>query len=124
VNLAKKQRETLEKIRTVAPLIGIDPAWAAAVAMTESSLGMKQLSPTGCKGVFHMSMIAMRDLHQLMQLSDDDFADIACGMLFLRLLLKRWKTVEEATARFCDPKDREFYVDRVREYTMVFRDHP
>jgi len=120
MNLTVKQKETIEKIKTVASLIGIDPAWATAVAMVESSLGEHQLSPTGCKGVFQMSMIAMKDLHQLMQQEDDDFADIACGMLFLRLLLKRWKTIEKATAHFCDPADRDFYVDKVKEYMKVF----
>ncbi len=121
MNLTAKQQETLNKIKVVAPLIGIDPAWAIAVAMVESSLGVKQLSPTGCKGVFQMSLIAMKDLHQLMQADDDDFADIACGMLFLRLLLKRWKTIDEATAHFCDPNDRGFYVDRVKTYMETFK---
>ena len=121
--LTTKQRDTLHKIRTVAPLLGIDPAWAAAVAMVESSLGERQLSPTGCKGVFQMSSIAMRELHRIMQKSDDDFADIACGLVFLRVLLKRWKTIEEATARFCDPKDRDFYLERVKRYMNSFRDH-
>jgi hypothetical protein len=120
MNLTVKQKETIEKIKTVAPLIDIDPAWACAVAMVESSLGEHQLSPTGCKGVFQMSMIAMKDLHQLMQQEDDDFVDIACGMLFLRLLLKRWGSIKDATAHFCDPNDRDFYVDKVNEYMKVF----
>ena len=119
MNLIEKQLSTLAKIKTVAPLVGIDPAWAAAVAMVESSLGTNQLSPTGCKGVFQMSMIAMKDLYQMMQATDDDFADIACGMVFLHLLLKRWKTIEEATAHFCDPNDRGFYVDKVKGYMIA-----
>ena len=121
MNLTSKQQETIHTIYRVAPLLGIDPAWAAAVAMTESSLGMNQISPTGCKGVFQMSMMAMKDLWQEMQLSDDDLIDICCGMLFLRLLLKRFKTVEEATGHFCDPKDRDFYIDRVKTYMDIFK---
>ncbi len=121
MNLTIKQRDTLDKIKTVAPMIGIDPTWAIAVAMVESSLGVKQLSPTGCKGVFQMSSIAMKDLHQLMQADDDDFADIACGMIFLRLLLKRWKTIEEATTHFCDPKVKERYLFGVKSYMEVFK---
>ena len=121
MNLTVKQFTTVKKINTVAELIGIDPAWACAVAMIESSLGEHQLSPTGCKGVFQMSMIAMKDLHILMQQEDDDSVDIACGMLFLRLLLKRWGSIEDATAHFCDPNDRDFYIDKVKEYMKVFK---
>ena len=118
MNLDARQLETLAKIRVIAKVLDVDPDWAAAVAMTESALGNHQLSPTGAKGVFQMTSIAMRDLLTGMERLDDDLADIACGILFLRLLLKRWKTEEEATAHFCDPKDRGFYLDRVRKYKV------
>jgi hypothetical protein len=88
--------------------------------MVESSLGMVQLSRTGCKGVFQMSTIAMKDLLQEMEKQDDDMIDILCGLLFLRLLLKRWKTHEEATAHFCDPNDRSFYLGKVTQYMRIF----
>jgi len=47
MNLNDEQKDTLEKIDRIAMALGVDPSWAAAVAMTESSLGMKQKSPTG-----------------------------------------------------------------------------
>ena len=54
----------LDKIKAFAPQLGVDPSWAAAIAMTESSLGINQLSPTGARGVFQMTSIAMKDLLQ------------------------------------------------------------
>ena len=115
-NLTEKQIETKVKIEFFARLFGIDPKWAVAVAMTESSLGRFQKSPTGCSGVFQMSGIAMKDLLLSMRDIDDDMVDIVCGIAFLRLLSKRWKTVEEATKHYCDPADRPFYIDRVKQY--------
>lgn len=116
MNLNAKQIETLVKIRIVAKALGIDPDWAAAVAMTESALGLHQLSKTGAKGVFQMTTIAMKDLLQEMEKKDDDMIDIACGVLFLRLLFRRHKSIDAATAKYCDPKDRGFYLERVAEY--------
>ena len=116
IELTKKQIEVKEGIEFFAKIFGIDPKWAIAVAMTESSLGTKQVSPTGCSGVFQMSTIAMKDLLVTMKLIDDELVDIACGIAFLRLLLKRWKSIEEATKHFCDPKDRDFYIDRVKHF--------
>ena len=120
MNLIHRQTETKDKITKLANAIGVDPIWAISIAMVESSLGIKQVSPTGCKGVFQMSSIAMKDLLQEMAKSDDDIIDIVCGLAFLYLLLKRHKTIEEATAHFCDPKDRDFYIDRVKAYMKVF----
>lgn len=120
-SLLEKQTETKRKIREIAPFFGLDPLWPIAVAMTESSLGMNQKSPTGCRGVFQMSGIAMKDLLQEMEKADDDLIDIACGMAFLYLLLKRHLSIEAATAKFCDPRDRDFYVQRVMDYMRTFR---
>lgn len=114
--LTEKQTETKVKIEFFAKLFGIDPKWAVAVGRVESSLGIAQKSPTGCSGVFQMSTIAMKDLLLSMRDIDDDLVDIVCGLAFLRLLLKRWKTIEKATAHFCDPNDRSFYIDRVKRY--------
>jgi membrane-bound lytic murein transglycosylase MltF len=116
VKLSQKQSDVKGKIETFAKLFGIDPLWASAIAMVESSLGEKQVSPTGCLGVFQISLVAMRDLLQDMRRSDDDLIDIACGVAFLHLLLRRWKTIDEATNHFCDPDDRDFYLDHVRSY--------
>jgi membrane-bound lytic murein transglycosylase MltF len=116
MELTTKQIEMKTKIDLFAKMFGIDPAWAVAVAMTESSLGKQQLSPTGCRGVFQMSSIAMKDLLLSMSELDDDLVDIVCGIAFLRLLLKRHGTVEAATKRFCDPADKGFYWDRVQAY--------
>ena len=109
------QIQTVYQIDKISQLIGIDPAWACAVASVESSYGLKQKSPTGARGVFQMTGIAMKDLLQEMEKHDDDLIDICCGILFLRLLLKRHGTIEKATAKFCDPKDRPWYVPKVME---------
>lgn len=116
LKLLPNQIQVMEKIRIAAQAVSIDPVWAAAVALKESSLGINQLSPTGCKGVFQMSTIAMKDLLLEMEKRDDDLIDIYCGVLFLRLLLKRHKTIPKATARFCDPADRATYVPDVLRF--------
>lgn len=120
MELNKRQLETKEKIIKIAEAIGLNPSWALAVAMTESSLGEKQKSPTGCRGVFQMSSIAMKDLLLEMEKADDDIIDIACGLAFLHLLLKRHKNFDNATAHFCDPKDKWFYIERMRNFMREF----
>jgi len=120
MQLLPKQTEVKGLVEAFAKLQRIDPAWAVSVAMVESSLGMYQKSPTGCRGVFQMSSIAMKDLLQEMEKANDEIIDISCGGAFLHLLLERHKTIEAATTKFCDPKDRDFYVSRVLEYMKVF----
>ena len=88
MKLNQRQLETKEKIIKIAEAIGLNPSWALAIAMTESSLGEKQKSPTGCRGVFQMSSIAMKDLLIEMEKADDDIIDIACGLAFLHLLFQ------------------------------------
>lgn len=122
MTISDKQVDIKKKIRSIAPFFGLDPLWPIAVAMVESSLGLNQKSPTGCRGVFQMSGIAMKDLLQEMEKRDDDLIDIAVGVAFLYLLKKRWGTIEAATEHFCDPKDREFYLERVRQYMRAFRE--
>jgi len=121
MNLLTSQLETKNKIEAVAQAMGVNPAWAVSIAMVESSLGINQRSPTGCKGVFQMSSIAMKDLLQEMEKRNDDFIDIACGIAFLHLLFKRHKSIEGATAHFCDPADRGFYTDKVLNYIKAFK---
>jgi len=120
MDLNKKQQETKEKIEQLAEIFGIDPNWALGIAMVESSLGLHQKSPTGCRGVFQMSGIAMKDLLYSMEAIDDDLIDIACGISFLWLLLKRWGTEEKATAHYCDPNDLDFYLDRMNKFKAEF----
>ncbi len=115
IELTQKQLETKDRVQYFAKLFGIDPLWASAVAMVESSLGSKQ-----CKGVFTMSSAAMRDLLDSMPVVDDELTDIACGVALLRLLLKRHGSIEEATSHFCNPKDRTLYLQRVEEYMRAF----
>ena len=121
MGLDQKQLETKAKIIKIATAMGIDPLFAVAVAMTESSLGLNQKSPTGCVGVFQMSSIAMKDLLQEMKNNNDDIIDIACGLAFLHLLLKRHQTIDSAVSHFCDPKDRDFYIERVKYYMDAFK---
>ena len=120
MNLNSRQIECRHEIARIAKAMGVDPVWATAVAMVESSLGEAQVSQTGCVGVFQMSSIAMKDLHQEMAKQDDDVADIACGLAFLHLLLKRHGSIEKATEKFCSPADVSFYVPRVKSYMEVF----
>jgi len=120
MELNQRQLETKEKIIKIAEAIGLNPSWALAIAMTESSLGEKQKSPTGCRGVFQMSSIAMKDLLIEMEKADDDIIDIACGLAFLHLLLKRHKSFDNATAHFCDPNDKWFYIERMRDFMREF----
>lgn len=119
--LNSRQIERKRMIAEIARLFGVDPDWAVAVAMVESSLGEHQKSPTGCLGVFQMSSIAMKDLLQSMESKDDDLVDMVCGVAFLRLLLKRWKWIDEATLHFCDPNDRDFYLHRVKRFMQELR---
>jgi hypothetical protein len=116
MDLNDKQKANKDLIEKIAQIAGIGPAWAVAVAMTESSLGLNQKSPTGCKGVFQMSGIAMKDLLQAMESNQDDVIDILCGVAFLYLLFKRHGSIEAATLKFCDPADRNFYLDRVKAF--------
>ncbi len=120
ITLNDKQKDRKAKIDAIAVIIGLDLPWPEAVAMVESSLGLFQLSPTGCKGVFQMSMIAMKDLWLEMQKTDDDWGDILCGVAFLYLLEKRWKTPEEATKHFCDPADIPTYIPKMLTYMKEF----
>jgi hypothetical protein len=115
-NLNEKQLDIKSKIEFISSFFNIDKKWAVAVAMTESTLGLHQKSKTNCRGVFQMSTIAMKDLLLTMEAIDDDLVDIVCGVAFLRLLLRRWKTIDEATNHFCDPNDRDFYLGRVKRY--------
>ena len=118
MELNQKQIEIKKKIESLVEILEIDINWALSVAMVESSLGLHMKSPTGCRGVFHMSGIAMRDL--LYEMERDPIIGIVCGMAFMRLLLKRWKTMGKATIHFCDPADRDFYLDRVANYMSEF----
>jgi len=120
VDLNQKQRETKDLIEKVAPIFGLDPSWPLAMAMTESSLGIKQLSPTGCRGVFQMSSIAMKDLLREMTKADSDIVDVVCGIAFLYILLKRHGSIVAATSHFCDPNDIPFYLKRVKSYMKDF----
>lgn len=113
MQLTDKQKDIIYKIKQVADVVGINAKWLCAVSFVESSLGINQKSPTGCRGAFQMSGIAMKDLLIEMEKNDDDWVDILCGVAFLLLLLRRHHTIKEATAHFCDPNDRGFYIDRV-----------
>lgn len=116
MSLNPNQEKVKQAIENFASLLDVDPNWACAIAMVESSLGENRISRTNCRGVFQMSSIAMEDLRQQMGLPDDDLIGIVCGLLFLRLLYQRWGTLDEATNHFCDPNDRGFYLNRVLGY--------
>lgn len=102
------------KIETMAELLGVDPLWARAICFVESSDGKQQCSPTGAKGAFQLTSIAMKDLLQEMEKKNSDVVDVIVGVLFLYQLYNRHKTIEKATEHYCDPKDRDFYIKRVK----------
>jgi hypothetical protein len=114
--LTFRQKDTRDKIFKVASAVGVDPEWALAIAKIESNWGEAQLSPTGAKGVFQLTTIALKDLLQAMERKDDDIGDILCGIAFLHLLYKRWGNIHDATEHFCDPKDRGFYTPKMWDY--------
>jgi hypothetical protein len=104
------------RIILVARLLGVDPNWCLAVAQVESAMGKHQLSPTGAKGIFQMTSIAMKDLLLEMENKHSywkEWIDICNGILFLGLLKIRWKTKKDATNHYCDPNDRSFYWPKV-----------
>ena len=120
MKLNAKQIEIREKIAAIAKIAGIDPIWAQAEGMVESSLGVNLRSPTGCRGVFGMSTVAMKDLWLEMGPEGNEIIGILAGIAFLLLLRERWKTIEEATNHFCDPNDRSFYWPKVEKYMKEF----
>ena len=121
MELSAKQQDVRDKIRKIAEFFNLDPDWLLGIAMTESALGEHQKSPTGARGVFQMTSIAMKDLLQEMEKSNSDLIDIACGAAFLYLLKSRWVSEEDATSHFCDPADRHFYIDRTMKYKSEFK---
>jgi hypothetical protein len=121
MNLAAVQTANKDTIEAISAIVGIDPDWAVAIALVESSLGLNQMSTTGCRGVFQMSSIAMKDLLLSMDNKDDDMIDILCGIAFLWLLYKRHGSIEAATNKYCDPADRGFYWNRVNGYMEQFK---
>ena len=121
MKLNQKQKQVKELIDEVSTLFGIDPDWANAIAFVESSLGLHQLSPTKCRGVFQMSSIAMKDLLLEMENADGDLIDIVCGIAFMAVLFRRHKSISVATFKYCDPNDRHFYWDKVSKYMREFK---
>jgi membrane-bound lytic murein transglycosylase MltF len=120
MELNQKQKYVKALIEKVSDAVDLSPIWPLAIAMTESSLGLNQKSGTGARGVFQMTSIAMKDLLLEMEKQNDDVIDVLCGIAFLYLLMKRWGTFHEATKRFCDPADRDFYWKRVKSYMEEF----
>jgi len=116
--LNQEQQVNKETIEKIADIVGIDPKWALAVSMTESSLGLHRISPTGAKGLFQMTSIAMKDL--LLEMENDNMVGTLCGIAFLWLLYKRHHSVEDATLKYCDPNDRHFYWKRVEKFVEEF----
>jgi len=114
--LNEKQLDVKNMIERASIALDIDPTWAISIAMVESSLGMNQKSKTGARGIFQMTNIAMKDLLQEMEKSDNEIIDVLCGLLFLKLLLNRWHTIEDATTHFCDPVEKQKYWLRVEGY--------
>ena len=103
-----------EKIVAAAKIVGLDPSWPLAIAEVESSMGANQLSPTGARGIFQMTSIAMAELLRIMVRKDDEWADILCGIAYLNALKNQWGSEESATIHYCDPKVRDAYSKKVK----------
>lgn len=116
MELNQKQKEVEDLIEKISNAIDLSPLLTLSIAMTESSMGLNQKSGTGAKGVFQMTSIAMKDLLQEMEKQDDEIIDVLCGIAFIYLLMKRWGTWKGVVDHFCDPKDRDFYWNRVNGY--------
>jgi len=105
---------TENKIKLFSAIFSLDPVLSLSVAHVESSMGKNQLSPTGAKGVFQMTTIAMKDLLNEMEKHDDDLIDISAGCAFLRTLKRRWGMPENIVKHYCDPKEQEKYWKKVQ----------
>lgn len=119
--MLQRQHKIEKQIREIAKLFNLDPDWPCAIALVESSLGENQKSPTGSKGVFQMTSIAMKDLLQEMAKKDDDLIDIVCGVAFLSVLYKRYGSWMTATSHFCAPKDIGFYTVKVKKLMEEYK---
>lgn len=115
------QEEVKETIYKIAKLVGVDPAIALAVSEVESSHGTHLRSPTGAKGVFQMTSIAMQDLLQVMATPGKEIIGICCGVCFLKLLKDRHKDETQALRKYCDPNDRHWYPAKVLRLAEGYR---
>lgn len=118
--MTEQQEKIALKVVEIANFFGIDPAWLLALCETESSMGINNLSPTGAKGPFGMTSIAMKDLHQ--EMVRKPLIGIACGAAFASVLYDRWETIPRATEHFCNPADRAFYGNRVAAAMDRYKD--
>jgi membrane-bound lytic murein transglycosylase MltF len=124
MNLSQQQLKIKSLIEQVTLSIGDNPILSVAVALVESSLGLQLKSPTGAKGVFQLTSIAMKDLHQEMDKKGNEVIGVLCGLAFIHLLIKRHKTVEEVIHHYCDPKDYDFYIQQIKAYMKELSDDP
>jgi membrane-bound lytic murein transglycosylase MltF len=115
MKLSQQQLKIKSLIDQITLAIGDDPILSVAVALVESSLGLQLKSPTGAKGVFQLTSIAMKDLFQEMDKKGNEAIGILCGLAFIHLLLKRHKTISEVILHYCDPNDYEFYLQRIKD---------
>jgi len=116
MKLSQQQLEIKSLIEQTTLAIGDDPILSVAVALVESSLGLQLKSPTGAKGVFQLTSIAMKDLLQEMDKKGNEIIGILCGLAFIHLLIKRHGTVEEVVRHYCNPDDYDFYIMRIKNY--------
>lgn len=115
------QDEIKKSIYAIAKIVGVDPAIALAVSEVESNHGVHLRSPTGAKGVMQMTSIAMKDLLNVMDTPGKEIIGICCGVCFLKLLKDRHKTDIKALEKYCDPKDRSWYPEKVLKLAESYR---
>jgi len=87
---------------------------AVAICDVESAMGKYILSPTGARGAFQLTSIAMRDMLQAMGERRYERTAILCGIAFLCLLQDRWQPADVIVKHYCDPAERDAYWAKVQ----------
>jgi hypothetical protein len=115
MSLTQKQTEIFNLCKDHAIWLGIDPSWALAIADQESTFGLNLISPTGARGIYQDTTIAMKDILEFIGHDNEAAykASIAVGQSELLVLLTRWHDIEIATSHYCDPKVKAQYVASV-----------
>lgn len=104
-----------EKIRAICKIVEFPEDLAVAIAKVESAMGKYILSPTGAKGIFQLTSIAMKDMLQVMAEHKYERTAILCGIGFLCLLQDRWMDAQEIVFHFCDPAEKDAYWKKIQK---------
>lgn len=115
------QEEVKKATFEIARIVKVDPAICLAISEIESTHGLHLKSPTGALGIFQMTTIAMKDLHMSMVTPGLEINGILAGVGFWNVLKTRHKDDEKAVAKYCDPKDRDWYIKKTLDLASEYR---